>query len=677
MDASIFRATLKSLDRLTFQRGDGELVDRYLNKGGDVNARDQQGWTPLMHAASKGHKDLCYLLLRHGADKTILDKSGLSVIEIATNEGHLDIAGCIEIFNVDPIPTEPEESKDELESEFFGAWLPEHDVLAPIDDQEVRHQVSEMQESISSHMVVDRDEDWSDIKLELPDTNGLDFLREIQRDDVQAMFVSLLGEVREHGIFKISQVEAIAREVENVTDGEFFRHLMQMLEDIGAIYEESEEEWLPRYLWGKFLGADESSDFHQQYLQDLSSRTNDPYTHLIKSIKRSVLLDREGEERIGKLIALALKDASRAIALDERAITILLGLEGDIRADSWLAGRMSRIDVERFEMESALPGSDEKDDEEYAGDEILLVERLISMLADVRSAWLEYSSFSLEEASLGNLVNAVDKIELSTFGIKKIQKKLIESGSDNLHLAVAVERISRLENEMFMANVRLAISIAEKYKWSKLPQMDRIQESFIGLLKAIEKFNFNKGYKFSTYATWWLKQAVTRAISDKARLIRLPVHVLDKANRLSKIARLAGLDSPRGMPIHVLSEASEYTEAEVRKALAVFDDATLWGDSQIDHSAVMDYEDDANDPSRYAEKLSVEKFIRACLEKLPERQAEIIMHRFGLVDGIEKTLEEVGQIFGLTRERIRQIEVKAMMKLRHPNMGLDQLNQLM
>lgn len=674
MSANISRMTLKSLDRLTFQRGDIELAEQYLRKGQNVNARDQQGWTPLMYAASKGHLEMCRLLLQHGADKSIQDEFGSSVLDIARSEGYLNIAEIIESFPIETLPTEAEKSVSEHEAFFFGDWTPENEILAPADNPAIRHKLLEVQYKISAHTAVTRDKDWSQLEIDLPDAKALAYAKDTFRNDVQEILSILLGEAKQYGIFNRDHVEAAAREVDGISDGEFFSHLTQMLGDIGAIHEENENGCIPAPLTGDLPQPDEDQEEYEQYLSDLSSHVNDPYFHLTREVRLSVLLDREGEERIGRLIALALKDAARAIAFDDGAMKALFELEEDIKSDSWLANRICRSNADQQEAGAIVPNVDE--DDAPATEDDVLAGKTASMLAHVKTVWLSCKSPESESVSLNDLFDAIDRLRLSALGIRRIYRKLIKSGEQNSYLTEAIGRISRLENEMFMANVRLAISVAEQYKWSRLSRMDRIQEAYIGLLRAMEKYDFSKGYKFSTYATWWLKQAVTRAIADKSRLIRLPVHIIEKVNKLLRAARQAGADSPKCMCMHDLSAASGLSDAEIKKLLPATEDACLWSDSESDYAAVMCHADETADPSFHAEEVSTEKYIRACLETLSEKQAEVLSYRFGLKDGVEKTLEEVGQIFGLTRERIRQIEAKAMEKLRHPNLKLEQLNQL-
>jgi RNA polymerase sigma factor (sigma-70 family) len=251
-------------------------------------------------------------------------------------------------------------------------------------------------------------------------------------------------------------------------------------------------------------------------------------------------------------------------------------------------------------------------------------------------------------------------------GIRAIQRELLAAGCHNQHLATAIERATRLEKQMFEANVRLAISIARKYRWSRIPEMDLIQESFTGLIKAIERFDFGRGIKFSTYATWWLRQSVTRAIADKERAIRVPVHMMEMINKLAGAARATGFDTAKAVPISQLSALTDMTDEEIRKTLSVVADATLWDDFPEDLDAVMSIADVGESPLAFAERTEMERIVHESVDRLQEREADVIKHRFGLLESGERTLEEVGQLYNLTRERIRQIEARALEKLRKP-----------
>ncbi len=255
--------------------------------------------------------------------------------------------------------------------------------------------------------------------------------------------------------------------------------------------------------------------------------------------------------------------------------------------------------------------------------------------------------------------------------LKEIGRVPLLTAEEEVELARRMEAgDERARHRLEEANLRLVVSIAKRYVGRGMLFLDLIQEGNLGLLKAVEKFDYSKGYKFSTYATWWIRQAITRAIADQARTIRIPVHMVETINKYIRISRQLLQELGRDPTPDEVAKHMGLNTARVREIMKIAQEPvsleTPIGEEEDSHLGDFIEDEAALDPADAASMMLLKEQIADVLKTLAPREAEVLRLRFGLEDGRSRTLEEVGQNFGVTRERIRQIEAKALRKLRHP-----------
>lgn len=256
--------------------------------------------------------------------------------------------------------------------------------------------------------------------------------------------------------------------------------------------------------------------------------------------------------------------------------------------------------------------------------------------------------------------------------LKEMGKVPLLSADEEIEIAQRVEKgDEKAKEKLAEANLRLVVSIAKRYVGRGMLFLDLIQEGNLGLIKAVEKFDYTKGYKFSTYATWWIRQAITRAIADQARTIRIPVHMVETIHKLSRVKRQLVQSLGRDPLPEEIAEAMDVSVERVREIIKIAQDPvsleTPIGEEEDSHLGDFIPDDDIPLPSDAAAATLLKEQLMQVLSTLTPREEKVLRLRFGIDDGRQRTLEEVGKEFNVTRERIRQIEAKALRKLRHPS----------
>lgn len=335
--------------------------------------------------------------------------------------------------------------------------------------------------------------------------------------------------------------------------------------------------------------------------------------------------------------------------------------KGSLSYDA-ISKKLSQFELDAEQMdefyeqltEQGIQLNEEKEDEEDPDEEEIEVEE---------------EEFDLNDLSVPPGVKINDPVRMY---LKEIGRVDLLTPNEEIELA---ERIAQGDEEakrrLAEANLRLVVSIAKRYVGRGMLFLDLIQEGNMGLIKAVEKFDYTKGFKFSTYATWWIRQAITRAIADQARTIRIPVHMVETINKLIRVQRQLLQDLGREPSPEEIAEDMDLTPEKVREILKIAQEPvsleTPIGEEDDSHLGDFIEDQEATSPSDHAAYEMLKEQLEDVLDTLTDREENVLRLRFGLDDGRTRTLEEVGKVFGVTRERIRQIEAKALRKLRHPS----------
>jgi RNA polymerase sigma factor (sigma-70 family) len=771
------------LMKLAILSGSAIAVRAHLKVARSANIKDKNGVTPLMLAASKGHHDICLLLLQTGADTEVEDSKGKKAKDYAKENMHYDIHDILvnhvetvknidviypkkiaEIYNVSEmalinsetecqgyddlsqtleIPSGEESLKnttsndldsssinsvkynfiqprdsssttiislDEVdEHEAIDGWVILEDTDKPEENVESKASAEVAQNHISNHFLVDSREDWSDIIIELPDIEGSDTelfrsksihdsFRELFSLAIDAGFIcegqlisyvsSIYGSklfreilnlkgIKNSDNFKICQDDTILQQYEEKLSHKIL-YCKKILQISGVTILDDFTEILPK---SDHLSFDEELSTNEavELLEHTFFSRDDPTTYYLASLPKRAVLTRDQEAEIGRLRESGLKLIMQALANAPTTHKYILYIYDEVvNADEPAALLKKYITGlnDTFFNEDEFLNENDFDDEPL--DHSYPLERITQHIESLK---MEASTFNLLDANVvsSNFISSFENLILTESVLADLTSKCL-NGIENSELddddpfdralknKVLTEIYSgqkvraEAKEDMILANLKLVINIANKYQGRGINLLDLIQEGNIGLMKAVDKFNYKLGYKFSTYATWWIRQSITRYIADQAKTIRIPVHMIERINKYNSASQSLFSLYGREPTFDELACALEISGEQLeRLQKSQYLEPESDGNQQVEKYLI----DDSETPEEILISQDRDMHIQKLLEELKDKEKDILKLRFGIDNEDSFTLEEVGTKYGVTRERIRQIEAKALKKLAH------------
>lgn len=532
-------------------------------------------------------------------------------------------------------------------------WVAEEEISAPEGDETVVEAAKQVYASIGRHKVVDHDEGWEEIDLNLPIRAA-----PLVRDEGGGRLRDLLLAALREGWVSEEWLIDICLNADGSRNEEAERLLAFVAGELGAIVIEWTGSFAAPFISEASIEEDRLLTEAAEFAEELASGRNDPFRFYAKDL-RGELLDAEEEIALGREMEEAGRAVLSALALWPEGLSAVfeaadLVAKGEAEAKSFCAGPELSPNEEPV---SRLTGPEEDDNESELDDKaaffVKAVECVKACRGDARRA-----AEALEEARLTRsfLMKLADRVVRG------------QAGSDFVE---ALGRKTMARDRMIICNLRLALSIAKKYLWSGMPFDDLVQEANIGLMKAVERFDWRRGFRFSTYATWWIRQQVSRSIADTARAVRTPVHIQETARKVLRECESVEASLGRPETVSEIARRIGMPLAKTTMLLTMFEEIVSLDEVEPDSGrpgvdGLVD--DTALNPSDVADNASLRRTLLGMLDDLDDvRAKEVIFLRFGFIGDDAITLEEVGQHFGVTRERVRQIESKTIRKLSHPN----------
>lgn len=684
---------MNRLLRMAVMAGVENSVRLHIDRGDDINSRDDKGLTPLMLAASRNKALICRLLIDARADLGLLDPFGRDALSIARGAGASEAAEVIARALppppcLEPPAVEAPSAPAHLDETAFdlSLWEAEEDTRAPPFDESLARPAAALQAAITSHTPIDNAPAWDEFEIFLPSFASpllrIDHVE--KRDELRLLLLRALreGSVPEQRLSEFTSDKLAAGE----RAGEPFLH--GVVNALGAEVDERFEYLAEHEDFTVYVNPETSQDEEDllaeafQAIENAASGEDAPLRMFLRDAQRHPLVTPSEEIILAQTMESEVGHALDALAGWPEGIQALMGAAQEVRSGarglSWIAAEAGEepppdeaileaegpmVDV-AVAAQPAEAGDAEAEDSDDPGQYVTDYDfdsRMLSLEGMPRADSIRCEHWTAQRALLG----CIDFRRLFLVELGELARSNHSSGAV---YARAISKFRHARDRLALANLRLVVSIARKYQNSGLPLDDLIQDGNVGLLRAVDKFDWRKGYRFSTYATWWIRQAVSRAVADTSRCIRVPAHVHASAYHAEQRARAWHKEHGREP---TPEELSILLSIPLRKVLAMLRagvepaslDALL---SEEILSPEVESEFLLPDPSSAAEAKELGVQIEKVLSNLKPTEAKIIRLRFGLGSDDGRTLDEIGKVMGVTRERIRQIEAKTLRRLKHP-----------
>lgn len=635
-------------------------INNRIRRGDSINAQDKDGLTVLMYAARKGNLDAVNLLLSLGADPDVKNNDQQNAADLAINAGFSDLAEVLRAPSLESV----ELLEVQIDSESFdlSGWIEDAEILLPSHEVDISVESHKIQVKIFSHKPIDRDEEWAEVQIDLPGKVAWRRKKEQLSVSDKALVKKAIYLGYLNGSIPISLLERIALDEYEELDEVLLDSLVLAFEDLefkiqDSICLDGASEALAE--------DDHLEDLYDQLIYLIDNNLHDEswfYRSLSIPLGGGDLLTHEEEIDLGKKIDASYDECIKTLSGNTSAINIIAEdlkkvLSGFLDREEIIAEVVVVGNEEEGDLTSGQISMPLEDSEEEESDEISTIDPQIK-------EFIELVQLDMTESIQAQIRDHLHKLNIN---FKYIQNLIFGGHLQDPVLAFHIERSLCARNKLVTSNLRLVSHLSRAYRYSNLPFSDLVQEGFVGLIKAAERFEYKRGFRFTTYATWWIRQAVSRMVQDKSREIRLPVHVGELLNKVERAER-GLMDIPLPLRNQKIAELLDVSEVRVKRVKnAKFTMISIDSESPQDIERLESYEFPSHEDDIGVSNWMLRRSFESIFKGMDQKEVSVIKLRFGWYDGSPLTLEEVGDLYGVTRERIRQIEVKVLKRLQGPS----------